>query len=350
MSEFVQLHLLTSYSPSNLNRDDFGRPKTAQMGGFDRLRISSQGAKRAWRVSDCFMEKFRESMGIRTKKYGIEIYTYMMEKKAKEPFAISVSQKIMGQYGKLKVKDTNKPLSELELEQIVHISPEEKEAIRTLCDKLIKEKREPLDEELNFLSKTSRAVDLALFGRMLASNPGYNVEPAVQVSHAITVNSTIIEDDYFTAVDELNANNTETGSAHIGVSNFGSGIFYLHIVINKTLLQTNLRNKKQVESAIKALTLAAATVSPSGKQGSYASRARALYILAEKGKQMPRQLTSAFLNPVEAPNMLEKAISRLENLCDNMDTVYGLCADKRYTINVEKALGTMNELLEFVGA
>jgi CRISPR system Cascade subunit CasC len=350
MSDFIQLHFLTSYSPSNLNRDDFGRPKTAQMGGFDRLRISSQGAKRAWRVSDCFVDKFRENIGLRTKKYGIELYHYMVDKEAETDLAIKVVKKVMEQYGKLKTKDKDKPLSELELEQIVHISPEEKIAIKKLCDKLITEKREPLNEELNFLSKTSRAVDLALFGRMLASNPGYNVEPAVQVSHAITVNSTIIEDDYFTAVDDLNAFSTDTGSAHIGVSNFGSGIFYLHIVINKTLLNINLKNKQQAESAIKALTFAAATVSPSGKQSSYASRARALYILAEKGKQMPRQLTSAFLNPVDGPDMLNKAITRLEKLCDNMDLVYGKCADIRYKINVEKAEGTMDELLKFVGA
>ncbi|MEE9326478.1 MAG: type I-E CRISPR-associated protein Cas7/Cse4/CasC, partial [Cocleimonas sp.] len=42
MSRFIQLHLLTSYPPSNLNRDDMGRPKTAIMGGEARLRISSQ--------------------------------------------------------------------------------------------------------------------------------------------------------------------------------------------------------------------------------------------------------------------------------------------------------------------
>jgi CRISPR system Cascade subunit CasC len=33
MSEFIQLHILASYPPSNLNRDDLGRPKTAVMGG-----------------------------------------------------------------------------------------------------------------------------------------------------------------------------------------------------------------------------------------------------------------------------------------------------------------------------
>lgn len=47
MTRFVQLHLITSYPPSNLNRDDLGRPKTAVMGGETRLRISSQSLKRA---------------------------------------------------------------------------------------------------------------------------------------------------------------------------------------------------------------------------------------------------------------------------------------------------------------
>ena len=32
MSHFLQLHLLTFYPPSNLNRDDTGRPKTATVG------------------------------------------------------------------------------------------------------------------------------------------------------------------------------------------------------------------------------------------------------------------------------------------------------------------------------
>ena len=56
MSEFIQIHLLVSYPPSNLNRDDLGRPKTATMGGTQRLRISSQSLKRAWRKSDLFEE------------------------------------------------------------------------------------------------------------------------------------------------------------------------------------------------------------------------------------------------------------------------------------------------------
>ncbi|RMH70127.1 MAG: type I-E CRISPR-associated protein Cas7/Cse4/CasC, partial [Bacteroidetes bacterium] len=37
----IELHLLTPHAPANLNRDDFGRPKTAYFGGTERGRISS---------------------------------------------------------------------------------------------------------------------------------------------------------------------------------------------------------------------------------------------------------------------------------------------------------------------
>ncbi|KAA8425643.1 type I-E CRISPR-associated protein Cas7/Cse4/CasC, partial [Acetobacter sp. DmW_125123] len=50
MHRFLQLHLLTFYPPSNVNRDDTGNPKTATVGGVTRLRISSQALKRAWRT------------------------------------------------------------------------------------------------------------------------------------------------------------------------------------------------------------------------------------------------------------------------------------------------------------
>ena len=57
MKQYLQIHLLTSYPPANLNRDDMGRPKTAVIGGTTRLRISSQSLKRAWRTSDVFQQR-----------------------------------------------------------------------------------------------------------------------------------------------------------------------------------------------------------------------------------------------------------------------------------------------------
>jgi CRISPR system Cascade subunit CasC len=68
MSRFLQLHLLTFYPPSNLNRDDTGRPKTAIMGGVLRLRISSQSLKRAWRTSDAFRSALDGHLASRTQR------------------------------------------------------------------------------------------------------------------------------------------------------------------------------------------------------------------------------------------------------------------------------------------
>jgi CRISPR system Cascade subunit CasC len=350
MTEFIQLHLLTNYAPSNLNRDDLGRPKTAKMGGVDRLRISSQSLKRAWRTSEVFGTSFAENMGVRTKRFGVEVYEHLLEAGVKEKNAKKWGMSIAEQFGKLKKDNKNKPLECLEIEQLAHVAPGEKKAVFALADILVAEERDPNKEELTFLRKDTKAIDIALFGRMLASSPKYNVEAAAQVAHAITVNRVAVEDDYFTAVDDLNKHEEDAGAAHIGESGFGSGVFYTYICINKTLLIENLGSEDLANRAVKALTEAAATVAPSGKQNSFASRARALYLMAEKGRQQPRQLSSAFLKPVDDVDMANAAIARLETLRTNMDKVYGACADDFKVMDVEKGEGSLMDILNFVGA
>lgn len=355
MSEFIQLHMLTNYAPANLNRDDLGRPKTAKMGGVDRLRISSQSLKRAWRTSEVFENELGDNIGVRTKRFGIEIYNHFIKAGVLEKKAKKWAQDIAGQFGKLKKADKKNELIDLEIEQLVHIAPVEKEAVLKLVDILIKEDRDPEDSELGLLRKDMQAADIALFGRMLTkndsgvSNVPYCIEAAAQVAHAITVNRIVVEDDYFTAVDDLNNNEEDSGSAHIGESGFGSGVFYTYVCINKTLLVENLGSEELANKSIKALTRVAATVAPTGKQNSYASRAYALFILAEKGSQQPRQLSSAFLKPVDSNDMANTAIERLEALRANMDKVYGKCADDFKIMNVDKGEGSIDEIITFTG-
>jgi CRISPR system Cascade subunit CasC len=69
MTQFLQFHILTSYPPSNLNRDDNGTPKTAIFGGARRLRVSSQSLKRAWRTSDVFINSL--NLGKRTQRAAL---------------------------------------------------------------------------------------------------------------------------------------------------------------------------------------------------------------------------------------------------------------------------------------
>lgn len=342
MSQFIQLHLLTSYAPSNLNRDDLGRPKTAKMGGFERLRVSSQSLKRNWRVSDLFEKAMAGNIGIRTKRFGIEVYEALLAEGVKEKSAKDWATSIAAVFGKGK-KDS------LEIEQLAHISPAEQEGALALAKLLAAEDRAPTDSELKLLKSDQTAVDIALFGRMLASSPAFNVEAACQVAHAISVHSVVVEDDYFTAVDDLNDGKTDSGSSHIGESGFAAALFYSYICINKSQLIENLDgNEELANNAIKALVEAAVKVSPTGKQNSFASRAYASFVLAEKGTQQPRSLSVAFLKPIVDENQATAAIAALQLQADNFDKVYGACADERYAINAIQGEGSFDELAQFI--
>src|SRR5690625_4462902 len=96
MSRFIQIHTLTSYPPANLNRDDLGRPKTAMMGGVERLRVSSQSLKRHWRTSDLFQEALRSHLGTRTKDVGEKVRQKLLElgvtEKQAEEWAVDIAK------------------------------------------------------------------------------------------------------------------------------------------------------------------------------------------------------------------------------------------------------------------
>jgi CRISPR system Cascade subunit CasC len=349
MSTFIQLHMLTSFPPSNLNRDDLGRPKTAVMGGKTRLRISSQSLKRAWRTSALFSEAMKGHIGIRTKAMGVDIFNALVKSGVADTKAKEWAKSIAGVFGKCKKANEKKPLEGLEIEQLAHISPEERTAIFTLVDSLAVGKDAPTESELALLQKKHTAADIAMFGRMLASSPAFNTEAAVQVAHAITVHEVAVEDDYFTAVDDLNSGEEDMGAAHIGETEFAAGLFYLYLCINRDLLIENLNGDRTLaNSAIAALVEAAAKVAPNGKQNSFASRAYASFILAEKGEQQPRSLSVSFLKPVRGEDVLGKAISEMTLKRSNMEKVYGACADATKTMNAETGEGSLQDIILFV--
>lgn len=352
MARFLQIHALTAYPPSNLNRDDLGRPKTAHLGGKTRLRISSQSLKRAWRTSDTFAEVLDGAIGTRTRTLGLEISDRLTDAGVEKKDALDWTERIIASLAKVDKAEREK--ERIVTGQLVHIAPSEREAMLGLADKLAKEKRAPTDEELSLLQERPRAADIAAFGRMLAEQVTYNVEAAVQVAHAITVHEVAVEDDFFTAVDDLNAareDREDAGSAHMGTVEFGAGTFYLYVCVDRELLLDNLQGdealaKKTVEALIRTL----ATVAPRGKQATFASRAYASYILAERGDQQPRSLTVAFLEPVGAADQVGRAIEVLQATLQRMDKVYGAPVDAPYEMNVYTGEGTLEELIEFATA
>jgi CRISPR system Cascade subunit CasC len=382
MSRFLQLHLLTSYPPANLNRDDLGRPKTAKMGGVDRLRVSSQSLKRTWRTSEIFADALNAPLGDRTKLFGTPIFLHLIAKGVAFKKAVEAAKQIAGVFGKneaaadlKKAKDDYLPklqkkwaardkdnlgiaaysleqLNELEvldISQLAFISIEEKQAAYALADKVAQ--GEDIGDKLDVLRDTTSSVDIALFGRMLADTPSKNIEAACQVAHAISVHSIVIEDDYFTAVDDLNDHSADAGAAHIGETGFAAGLFYSYVCINKELLIENLNGDEALANkAIQALTEAAVKVAPEGKQNSFGSRAYASYVRAEVGDQQPRSLSVAFLKPLgkNVEDYAAESIATLELQAANFNKVYGDCYADSRVLNAITAEGSMQELLEFV--
>ncbi|TJZ70708.1 type I-E CRISPR-associated protein Cas7/Cse4/CasC [Chitiniphilus eburneus] len=342
MTRFIQLHTLVSYPPANLNRDDMGQPKTAILGGVERLRVSSQSLKRAWRTSELFQQTLSGTIGTRTKRLGIEAFKALAAAGIGDKKAREWSEKIAGVYGAVK-KEKDK---ELEIEQLVHIAPEERDALDRLLALLAAEQREPTDQELDELLGRQHAVDIAMFGRMLAAKTQHNVEAAVQVAHAIGVHGSVVEDDYFTAVDDLNKD--DSGAGHVGDAGFAAAVFYQYVCIDRDLLKRNLGDDEHLtQEALRSLIEAVLKVGPSGKQNSFASRAYAHFALVEKGVQQPRSLSLAFVKPVASGDYLGEAIAALQRVQRNMDQVYGPCADARQQIDVLAGEGSVDDLLAF---
>src|SRR5437867_758207 len=64
----IEIHMIQNHSPSNLNRDDLGAPKTCVFGGVTRARISSQCLKRSIRRSQEFQRAMEHDGGVRTRR------------------------------------------------------------------------------------------------------------------------------------------------------------------------------------------------------------------------------------------------------------------------------------------
>jgi CRISPR system Cascade subunit CasC len=365
MTTFLQLHLLTSYPPACLNRDDLNRPKSAKMGGVDRLRISSQSLKRAWRTSDVFSEQLTGEIGIRSKELGRRIKEALLTGtplgvllQENLPTAEAdglISEKDANEWAWtiafefVKGKESNLSKDSLKSEQVVFYSRDELDEMERLVIALRKTGTQtPTPEQLEAIKKKGapRTVDLAMFGRMLASSPDFNVEAACQVAHAVTVHRAAVEDDYFSAVDDLNRREENVGFAFGGEQGFGAGLFYQYVCIDCDRLRENLGGDAALAGrAIQALIEAAATVAPTGKQNSFASRAWAYYALAEKGSRQPRALSLAFMKPVREGDMLNEAVSALTSMRDNLDKVYykGAALDSR-SINATTGVGDFEAL------
>lgn len=364
------LHMLTALPPHNVNRDEDGRPKTALLGEVSRGRISSQAKKRALRYAGHLPDGQR---AIRTRELGIEVFRKLTAPGAGAPdettaawLALAVNHAI-GAGGKApergeaevivapkkgadKTKRIAKLMDEMQMDQATATRRAVEEALGTeqglvvstqelaAADALVARLRAAPAEEQQaavkaevealkqrgLLDRASRDLDLALFGRMVASLPNYNVEAAASVGHAITTHGFSIEADYFSAGEELNSLQG-TGAAITSYGFYGSGVYYQHAVLDYDHLLENLRRDRALaRQAVEVFLHGLIHAQPKGKRNSFASDTAAIFLIARRTTSPTINLGFAFLDPVKGADWAKESIKRLREFDTAMAEAYAI--------------------------
>ena len=196
----------------------------------------------------------------------------------------------------------------------------------------------------------------ALFGRMVTSDPGANIDAAVHVAHAFTVHPEESESDYFSVVDDLQADDEDPGAAHIGDMELTAGLFYGYVVVDVPGLVSNLTgcdpddwkaaDRELAATVVKHLVHLIATVSPGAKLGSTAPYAYADLMLLEAGSRQPRSLANAFRCPVKA--QVDAAVQALGGHLSKLDGAYGV-RESRRVMSLDQCDITSTERLDLDG-
>ena len=306
---FIEIHLLQSFAPSNLNRDDTGSPKDCEFGGVRRARISSQCLKRAMRTDPCFARATQVPLGLRTKLMVRELKMRLVAAGKPEESAVHLAARFVEAFiSKLDTKTAEK-VTDPRTAVLVYLSQGELQAITEgLCakwDALIEDDSKVLEGLVKELTRAHKQVtsapDIALFGRMLAEKPELGLEAACQVAHALSTHRVVMEMDFYTAVDDL-LGRDEPGAGMMGVSGYNSACYYRYARIDWEQLVTNLKGDIELAArTVDGFLQAAINAVPSGKQNSHAALnppSLALAVVHKEG--MAWSLANAFEQPVRA--------------------------------------------------
>ncbi len=330
---FIEFHVLQSFPPSNLNRDDTGNPKDAEFGGVRRARVSSQSFKRAIRLTPIFEQTTGIKPADRT-RYIKRLLTPPLREAGKDEVAIEqvLGMVLPAMFSKLDRKNPERTavliyISETELQTIVEnilahwetLTGEEK-AAKDIVKNMVKEfiKRHKV---------VSTAPDIALFGRMLAEQPDLNIDAACQVAHALSTHRVSMEMDFYTAVDDLSQSD-ETGAGMMGFTGYDSATFYRYLRIDWEQLVSNLRGdtelaKRTVEGFIRAMMEAV----PSGKQNAFAAHTPPSFVLGViREGSFAWSMINAFEKPIRPKGdggYLRPSVSALDHYWERLTTTYG---------------------------
>jgi len=300
---FIDIHILETVPFSNLNRDANGTPKTVVYGGALRARVSSQSWKRATRTQ---LEKLVPSAATyRTRnpeRRLIEILTSTdgaaLTSERAEEVALGVFQVL----GTKKAKDVVAMFSEQELQALAPVAIEHADTLAALSQKESGAKLDTgVKRAVTAVVAKPRPTTVALFGRMIADNPSVNVDAAMQVAHAFSIDEVDIEDDYFTAVEELADPSGAQGFAYSDIAEFVSATFYRYATLDVDELISNCGGDRELARQLGAAGCKAFCLSlPTGKNNVTAPHVVPDLVHVTVNANRPISFAGAFEEPVRA--------------------------------------------------
>jgi CRISPR-associated protein Cas7/Cse4/CasC subtype I-E len=236
--------------------------------------------------------------------------------------------------------------------------------------------KKELTKKLNNIFKplkrlTTKAVNVALFGRMIAEikDGAMNVDAACQVAHAISTHRIAMESDYFTAVEELKeiaekqGVGQDAGAGMIGTVEFNSACYYRYAAIDVGQLVQNLRGEHEVaQKTAEGFLTAFIHAIPTGKQNSFAAHNPPSLVFAVVRDGSPVSLANAFVKPITPRNeesLIEKSIQALDDYYGRLVGMYGDGGRKASAVcqmddvnldHLKDKVGSVKELIETIVA
>ena len=337
---YVDFHVLQTVPPSCINRDDTGSPKTAIYGGVTRARVSSQAWKHAMRqafVEESLLDE--EDVGKRTKKV-MELVEKEIAALAPEKDAAKLAKKTLDNAG---IKNDEKGTKALFFISQAQIKVLAQLAVEECADK--KEYKKALS--------TAPSADIALFGRMVADDPSLNFDAAAQVAHSISTHAVQNEYDYFTAVDDCQAEDN-AGAGHLGTVEYNSATLYRYATVNVMELERHLGAKKAAE-VVRSFGEAFIRSMPTGKQNTFANRTLPDAVYVTIREDQPVNLCGAFERAVRksVEGYAEPSKSALQAYAQQLYQSFAEAPAKSFTVGTglealapAQPLNTMLDALE----
>lgn len=358
----INIEILQNIPYANINRDDSGLPKTANIGGVSRGRISSQAMKRAARFYNNTTQIPKDYYRTKLLYSLIDKDLNQQEKDIFDTYVFpALKDNIIGN------SEQKKGTKEQRLKTLALILNEEIEGIKnvvknfdttysdyigkTLNNAAQKRFVNAYTEELLNVFRNSSKKDISLWGRFFADNVENTFEGAASVAHAFTTHPINIENDFFAAMDDGQSFfKDNAGAGHPGNTFYSSGLFYKYATIRLDELFENLITKGKLKvteyddeseidkigrdfvDVVRMFFESFIMTLPTGYDHATAPNTLPDFIRITITPNSVNN-ANAFTKPIEKNNnYLELSYNRLENYVEKINKIYGL-PEKSYYVS-----------------